>query len=214
MIFTLFLLAIFFICVAMMWNEGMWSNAVRTVNTLFAAMLATNYFEPLADYLDGQGASYTYMWDFLSLWLIFAVAFNLLRAFTDIASKHQVRFRLPIEHVGKMVFAGWTAWIVLCFFNFSVHTAPLARNAFRGAFEEFPSSKSFFGLAPDRKWLGFVQSRSQGALSNGDEGSRSPYPEDKGKNVFDPNSEFIFKYAQRRADLKKHMASTGTLRVN
>lgn len=214
MIFNLLLLAIVFICVAMMWTEGMWGNAIRTVNTLFAAMLATNYFEPLADYLEGHAASYSYMWDFLSIWFIFALAFNLLRACTDAISKYQVRFRLPIEYAGRAIFAVWTAWILVCFFNFSVHTAPLARTAFQGGFASKPTSLSFFGLAPDRKWLGFAQSRSRGALSKKDAGNRSRFPEDNGKNVFDPNSEFIFKYAQRREELQKHNAKKGTLRVN
>ena len=45
---TAFFLVIFFVCVAMMWNEGLWSNAITLVNVVVAAMIATNYFEPLA----------------------------------------------------------------------------------------------------------------------------------------------------------------------
>jgi len=207
------MLVILFVCVAMMWNEGMWSNALRAINTLLAAMIATNYFEPLAGWFESKAPTYTYFWDFLSLWLIFALAFNLFRLLTDGISKHQVRFRMPVEYVGRALFAVTTAWIFVCFFNFSVHTAPLARTAFAGAFAPAPDSKSFFGLAPDRKWLGFVQSRSRGALSRSDSSSRSSYPEDKGKRVFDPNSEFIFKYGQRREDLRVHNEKTGKLRV-
>ena len=65
---TLLMLVILFAAVATLYTEGMWSNAVRLINVVMAALLATNYFEPLADWLEGQGdwfRSCTHYWDFL-----------------------------------------------------------------------------------------------------------------------------------------------------
>ena len=84
---------------------------------------------------------------------------------TDSLSRYRVRFRMPVEHTGRVVFAAWTGWVILCFVVFSLHTAPLARSPFRGGFAQEPLSNNFVGLAPDRIWLGFMQSRSEGALS-------------------------------------------------
>ena len=100
-------------------------------------------------------------------------------------SKTRVRFKKPVEQFGRVIAGALTGWVVVCFFLFSLHTAPLGRTSFGGAFQKDPTSSNFF-LSPDRLWLGFMQSRSEGPLAT------SP------PNPFDPNSEFILKYGERR----------------
>lgn len=205
---------IVFIVVAMMWTEGLWSNAITFVNTIFSACIALNYFEPLADFFDDKAPSYTYICDSLSIWLIFFVAHNILRVFSDMISKHKVRFKMPVELIGRTVFALATAWVVVCLFHVSLHTAPLARTAVKGGFQAQPQSGNFLGLSPGRKMLAFMQSRSRGALSRGDDSAKSRYSEDEDRRVFDPDSEFVLIYGQRRADFKAHnLSSNGKIRV-
>lgn len=182
---------ILFATVAMLWNEGLWSSMLVWFQTLFAALMATNYFEPLARMLDrAMGGSYTYMVDFLALWLIFAVTAGFLRVATALLSRYQVRFRPPVEMGGKICFSLLTGWLFICFTAFTLHTAPLAKHSFGEAFQPTPTSSMMLGLSPDRKWLGFVQSRSRGALSRWT------------VREFDPQSDFIFKYAARREKLE------------
>ena len=57
----------------MCYAEGMWSNAVRLINIVTAGLVAMNFFEPLARWLTDWQPSYTYLWDFLSLWGLFVV---------------------------------------------------------------------------------------------------------------------------------------------
>ena len=89
---SLLLFLIFFACVAMSYNEGMWTNAIRLINVVTAALLAVNYFEPVAQWLDDWEPSYTYIWDFLALWALFAIFMSILRELTDRISRVQVRF--------------------------------------------------------------------------------------------------------------------------
>ncbi len=201
MMFTLFLLVIMFIIVAMMWNEGMWSNAISFCNCIFAAMIATNYYEPLAGWLEEKVPSYTYFCDFLAIWLLFWLAASVLRAITDWISVHQVRFRLPVEMVGKGFFAVATAWVFVCFTCMTIHMAPLARTPFGGGFQQEPLSNHLLGLAPDRMWLAFMHTRSKGALAKS-----QPVP-------FDPDGEFVLKYGSRRHELEKLQEAKGTSRV-
>jgi hypothetical protein len=192
MYLTIVLLAVFFACVAMMFNEGLWNNAIAFFNVMTAALLATNYFEPLATWLDRQQPTYTYVWDFLALWAVFAAVLVVLRLATDTISHVKVRFKMPVEMIGGIFFALWIGWIMVCFTTFSLHMAPLARNSFGGAFQETPESEMFFGLAPDRKWLAFVHTMSDdGSLARGE------------KNVFDPQTDFILRYGARRAAFEK-----------
>lgn len=202
MLLTIVLILIMFICIALMWTEGMWGNALTLVNVTFAAMIASNWFEPLAGYLDQQVPSLTYVWDFLALWGAFVLAFLLLRAVTDAVSLHKVRFKMPVEVTGRILFAVATAWILVCFTLMTIHTAPLARTALRKSFEPTLMGTSFLGLAPDRYWLAFMHSRSQNALAWGD------------PKVFDPEGDFILKYAARRQELQAANEKDGTIRVN
>ncbi|HEX6261003.1 MAG TPA: hypothetical protein VFZ51_10145 [Woeseiaceae bacterium] len=179
------MLVIIALIVSMTLTEGLWGNFLSMINAIFAAIIATNLFEPAADFMDGQAPSLTYYWDFLMLWLIFAFSFGILRSITDQISTTRVRFKMPVEASGRILFGLITAWVVVCLFIFSLHTAPLVRNHFGGAFGKSPDASNFF-LDPDRLWLGFMQSRSKGAFATSE------------PNVFDPQSEFIMKYGERR----------------
>lgn len=192
MILSGMLMLVWIICFAMLWNESMWSNCINFVNVLLAALIAMNYWEPAADFIDAKQPSYTYLIDFLTIWFLFFLAFNVLRTVTDFLSKTQVKFKMPIEITGKAISALAIGWVMVCLFLTSLHTAPLARTAVKGGFQATPMSKNFFGmLAPDRLWLGYVQHRSKNALSS------SP------PKVFDENADFIFKYGHRRQEFSK-----------
>ena len=70
-------------------------------NVIFSAIIATNYFEPVATKVTETFPSFTYLWDFLSLWGLFVLSALILRAVTDGISKTKVRFKLPLEQGGE-----------------------------------------------------------------------------------------------------------------
>jgi hypothetical protein len=81
------------------------------------------------------------------------------------------------------------------------HTAPLAREFMWKGFR--PEDAVFFGLKPDRQWLGFVQMVSRGSLARMvDETAPEKY-------VFDPRAEFMPKYASRRGQYELVDTVTG-----
>ena len=88
------LFLVMLVCIAFLWNEGLWGNAITLINVVMAALIATNYFEPLAGFVEGLDDSmqtFTYMWDFLCIWLIFVVTFGIMRTVTDKLSKTKVK---------------------------------------------------------------------------------------------------------------------------
>ncbi|HEY2893258.1 MAG TPA: CvpA family protein [Pirellulales bacterium] len=189
---SILLIVVFVACFTSFMNSGLWSNTITLVNVLTAGLLATNYFEPLADYFESLDSSFTYVWDFLALWILFAAAMLVLRIATDYMSPLKVKFFMPIEKVGGPFMAIWVSWIVMCFTTMTLHTAPLSRNFLGGSFQSDPDGKMLFGLGPDRVWLGWVHRESRGALSR--LGQLAP---------FDPRGEFIYRYADRRAEFEK-----------
>ena len=214
---TLVLLAIFFASVAMLIREGLWSNAITLFNVITAALLATNLWEPAARWLETSvDKTYRYLWDFLAIWGIFCIAMIVLRTATDFLSRTAVRFKKPVHIAGGAICAIWVGWVLVCFTTMTLHMAPLAPDFMGGRFQPTPESRMFFGLAPDRRWLAFVQKVSRGSLAVSQaegEGEPSPRKEDAGLRVFDPVASFIFKYHQRRVNLDEHLGKTGALRV-
>jgi hypothetical protein len=185
MILSLLLAIILFVSFAMLFREGLWNNALTVVNALFAGLVASSFWEPVATWMEGMLPGGTYLWDFVSLWLIFCVTFLVLRTLTDLISRTRVRFKKPVDAAGSALFALWIGWILVSFTAMTLHTAPLAEH-FLGFYAQ-PDQKIFLNMmAPDRQWLGFVQQLSKGSMDRG--------------NPFDPQGQFINKYAKRRKD--------------
>jgi hypothetical protein len=195
MIFPGMLALIFVVVLASIGNEGMWSNAIVLFNVVTAALVATNFWEPLAAFLMTKASGGVYLWDFISLWALFAGTYLALRTLTDAASRVRVRFPKNVDLVGSYFFACWTGWVLVCFFTMTAHTAPLSKNFLFGGFK--PEQQMFFGLAPDRQWLGFMQKESRGSFA------RSAPADKPEAYVFDPNGEYMIKYAARRSVMQK-----------
>lgn len=193
---------------AAIWVQGFWSAAVTMCNLLLAMLIATNLFEPIADMVETYGAqSWTYLLDFILLWLLFFVAFGALRGLTDVLSQTQVKFDLPVEMAGRSVFAAFSGWLFVCFLAFSLQMAPLNAENPLGAWDT-TKYNSFLFTAPERLWMRFMFDRSRGALARGHFSSQpsQSHPSDQALNVeaFDPNAVFAIKYHQRR---KKYEAN-------
>lgn len=217
---TILLTFIFFMCVGFLYTEGMWSNAVRLVNVITAALLATNFWEPAAGWLEGFNSTYTFFWDFLALWGLFALFMLAFRGMTDAVSRVKVRFPKAVDTAGGCVFAAGVGWVMVCFIMMTLHTAPLAKNFLFGSFQS--DQRMFFGLAPDRQWLGFAQRQSLGTFSRlltQEEMDQKPYGAGGGPAwqddlaVFDRGARFIPKYLARRVSMEEYMTTKKATRV-
>lgn len=197
MVINVVLLVIFVAAFASLMNNGLWSNMLMLMNVITAGLLATNYFEPVADWLDQQIPSLTYLWDFIAIWLVFIVAMLALRSATDYMSTVRVKFLPPIDRAAGTILALWVSWVLLCFATATLHTAPLARNFLGGAFQPNPQDKMLWGLSPDRRWLAWVHRESQGSLCRLHEIS-----------PFDPQGDFILRYGKRRETFEGQLTLT------
>jgi len=186
---------IIIVMIAVLGNEGMWGNAIMLFNVVTAALVATNFWEPIVSKLLASQPGGVFVWDFPVIWGLFAGTLLLLRTVTDLASRVRVRFPRILDRIGSFVLAFWIGWVLVCFTAMTLHTAPLAKNFLFGGFK--PEERMFFGLAPDRQWLGFTQKMSRGSFA------RSAPADKPEAHVFDPNGEFMVKYAARRTIMEK-----------
>jgi len=186
---------ILIVALATLGNEGMWSNAIVLFNVVTAALLATNFWEPVVAWVMTKQPGGVYVWDYLALWGLFAGSYMALRTVTDTVSRVRVRFPKPVDVAGSWFFAAWVGWVMICFTAMTMHTAPLSKNFLFGGFT--PEKRMFFETSPDRLWLGFMQKMSQGSFA------RSAPEGQPEAHVFDPNGEFMVKYATRRTVMQK-----------
>jgi hypothetical protein len=182
-------LIVFAICVAFIFNEGMWGAALIFFNVLFAAVVAVNFFEPLATWLDGLAPSFTYFWDFISVWAVFALTLLITRLATDFTSRHRVKFKKLVDLIGGLAFAAATGWVIKLFIGFTLVMAPLGPNILGSPYPSGPEKVSIWAAVSH-------------FLSDDGPMSRPPSPSQPDLYVFDPQA-FTVKYHARRQQFEK-----------
>ena len=181
---TILMLVILFACVAMCYAEGMWSNAVRLINVVTAALLAMNFFEPVARWLDGWQPSYTYLWDFLSpVGAVRRVHGGLPRADRPAFSQVKVRFLKLADRIGSGVLVAVDRLGDGLFHDDDAAHGP--------AGDELPV-RGFSARGADVLRFG-ARPAMAGVHAEGCRRGRFACSDRNG--VFDPNAEFMPKYA-------------------
>lgn len=145
-------------CVA---AEGFIGATQICIIVIISGLLAMNFFEPLAVMLqNGPVGNWA---DVLALVGLFAAFVFGMRLLTErIAPGFPDASKLAYEG-GRWFAAFLTGYVTCGFLLTALHTAPLPRE-----FAGFtPERANFFGMAPDRQWLGFTQYVSEKSFRRG-----------------------------------------------
>lgn len=134
-------------------TEGAWGAVHTFLCVLLSALVAMNFFEPLAGFLDGIVPAYKNYMDIVALVGLFIGLTFALRMGSEHLTPVYIGLPSTLDQVGKWAFGALTGYLTMAFLLAALHTAPLPRE-FLG-FK--PDRNNFFGMAPDRQWLGFVQ---------------------------------------------------------
>jgi len=207
---------------------GLWNNVLTLINFFIAAMIASAYYENVAAALLDKLPSYSFLIDFIALWLIFFLTLLVLRGITGALSKVQLKFNFWVDMAGRGIVCTWLSIAFSMFACFSLHLAPIPPNDSDFASynesltaEEFAAkgaqggkARGFSGLG--RQWMAFVQSRSRGALAAsksaliGGEYDLKSHPDDANLDcrVFDPRS----RMALRRQHINNAISTFEKLR--
>jgi len=187
MILNIFLIVVFLATALALFRDGLWSALIMLLNILLATTVASAWYETVARLLDAQAPSYTYLFDFFSMWGLFALVLLAMREVTDRLSRTKVKFVKQVEMVGAPLVAILAGWIMICFAAAALHTAAVPRSLVQPT----PGARMFFGLSPDRKWLAWTKWSTE----------KGPFA--RAGHVFDPDSDFILRYADRRHKLEQ-----------
>ena len=147
MILNIFLIVVFLATALALFRDGLWSALVMLLNILLATTVASAWYETVARLLDAQAPAYTYLFDFFSIWGLFALVLLAMREVTDRLSRTKVKFVKQVEMVGAPLVAILAGWIMICFAAAALHTAavprsPCSRRPERGCFSVSPPTAS------------------------------------------------------------------------
>src|SRR5713226_7683227 len=161
-------------CVA---SEGVFGAGLTFLCVLFAGLLAMNFFEPVANMIDGGAGSITRDYaDVVALLGLFIALTFVGRLATDNIAPTEIEYDARVYQAGRWLFALATGYTTMAILLTALHTAPLPRN-FLGF---SPERQNLFDIAaPDRQWLGFTQHISEKILGTGAifDGPKYPEPE-------------------------------------
>ena len=115
MVFFILMLVILGATIAFSVRDGIWTNLIRLFNLIFSGLIATTYFETLAGTLEGFAPTYTYLLDFLSIWLVFIVVYAILRELTNRLSLVKVWFPAIIDKWGGVALSIVLGFTMLSF---------------------------------------------------------------------------------------------------
>jgi hypothetical protein len=182
-------------------SEGLWGSALMFFNVLFGAMIAFNFYEPLATLLDSTGIPWGFS-DTLCLVLLFSITVGILRMTTETLAPAQVRFPMPIYHTGRLIFGLGAASITMAIVILAFHCAPVHKKIFQVVDYD---SKPPFGLGLDHRFLGLFQHETGAVFTNfsSPNRQRDPFGEYGGPqhaqlNFFDPRANWLINHQNSR----------------
>ena len=156
-------------CVA---GDGAWSAVLTCLAIVFSGLIAMNFFEPMAIFLEAQIPDWGDKFDFLCLVGLFALCVLLIRLGTEQLAPTNIEMPTLVQHIVRWGFALASGYVTVAFLLTALHTSivPLDSTGFR------PERKNFLGIAPDRQWLAFTQHvsedvfpRRQSIVANGEQ---------------------------------------------
>jgi hypothetical protein len=144
-----------------MHHEGLFTAVTMFVNVLLAGFLAFEFWEPLADQLDGifKGGAMAGLEDCLAMVMLFSLFLVILRLVTNSLAFNEIEFEPNVSRAGSIVFGLLAGYFVAGFLAVCFQTLPWHEN-FLG-FQPRPDDGVEDGLRsylpPDRVWLAMMR---------------------------------------------------------
>jgi hypothetical protein len=187
-------------------SEGLWGSALMFFNVLFGAIIAFNFYEPLAKLFAENVSFLSHMADMICLMVLFSVSVVILRVATEFLGPAMIRFPMPIYHIGRLVFSFGVSVIVFSMILLGLHMAPVHQKLF-GVVDY--KQKPPFGFGIDHMWLAFFQQTTGTVFPTYNSGEKDPYqefgrpyglpPEKRLKvRVFDPRGKWLLEHQEAR----------------
>jgi hypothetical protein len=133
---------------------------------------------------------------------LFCLSVLLLRMTTETIAPAQVRFPMPLYHIGRLIFGFGGAVVTMSIIILAFHTAPVYKQIF-GVVDY--KAKPPFHLGLDHQFLGFFQYSTGAVFARYGLGQRDPFREygthggvRYAVQFFDPHAEWLIRHEEAR----------------
>ena len=170
-------------------REGVLTAMATLVNICISGLVAFEFFEPLAEELDGlfRGTFLAGFEDCLSLFVLFAPVLAGLRFLTNNLASQEVELPPLMQQVGSGAVALVSGYLLAGILVVFLQMMPWGENFLDFQYNVEPNSgKVRQYLPPDRLWLSFMNRAGSGPFSQGE------------AVTFDPEGTFGVRYARMR----------------
>ncbi len=176
-------------------SEGLWGAGLVFFNVLFSVLIALNFHEPLAQLMVNNVSALKDWADFISLSGLFLITLVILKISTENIAPRMVRFPMGLYQAGRLVLGFGGAALTVGFLLLVLAAAPVHRKAM-GMIDY--QSKPPFGLALDRKLLGFFQWTTAYIFPSTNPEDLPPDPGFGRTKVFDPQGKWLLEHQNAR----------------
>lgn len=161
----IFLLAVIAVTAYLVAAEGAWGAATTFIASIISGLLATSYFETLADSLAASvDGSFVWQmrWDIIAFLGLFAASITIFRLVAEKLQPTELQIDGKAHDIACWGCGLGTGYVVGCLMAVALHLAPAPRT-YLGFVPEQPR---LFGLARlDMQWLGYAHRMSEGPLA-------------------------------------------------
>ena len=175
-------------------SEGLWGAALAFFNTLFAALISFNFYEPLADLIVVNASFASSFADSLSMMVLFVASLLLLRLTTDSLAPSMVRFPTPLYHLGRVVFGLGGAVVAVAMLLLGYQASPVQKKMLGVMDYKY---KPMYTERFDRDFLAFFQYTTGYTFARNGAGDRDVEFPNK-PMLFDPKAEWLLIHQQAR----------------
>lgn len=176
-------------------SEGLWGSALMFFNVLISAIVAFNFYEPLAALIATNASFLAGFADLICLAAIFLVSLVLLRLTTESIAPSMVRFPAVVYNIGRVSFGLAGATVTVAFLLLLFETAPVHKKVFTAVDYKYAPP---FKMGIDREFLGFFQYTTGYIFANTGGVSNDPYREYPATTLFDPKADWLLKHQEAR----------------
>lgn len=187
-------------------REGIFTACMMFINVVLAGLVAMNFFEPLADLLDGQVAdSFLHGYeDAICLVALFGATLGMLRTMTNAVARSEILFPQWVRRGGGALFGAATGYLVAGFLLCVLQTLPWHEEFMNFRPPDVREPRTGIGriMPPDRVWLAMMHRAGAYAFANNEDDDpldRDPEAGPASKYVtFDKYGTFEIRYARYR----------------
>ncbi len=176
-------------------SEGLWGAALMFFNILFSAIVALNFYEPLAQLIATSAEPVSGMADSFSLIAIFCVTLIVLRLTSESLAPTMIRFPPQLTFPGALAFALAGSVATMGILILGLHCAPVEKHILGSISYK---SKPPFGLGFDHRTLGFFQFTTGQVFSRPAPGRVDRMHQYDNTMLFDPRATWLLDHQDAR----------------